>query len=99
MKAPTRLPGTNVIDIIYLKKTGTASYKLSAHTGENVVSAGRVSNISTPSGYTELFSWATVSGDPNVLSVGVGSLWVVNTRDTTSGSVTAILHKVFVKYA
>ena len=84
-------------DIVWVENTGTTSFSLNAYAGVNVVGSGYVTIPGTPDGYTVLASGARAAGNPSVVSVGIGSQWVVNTSNSQKTGLIASYWKVCVK--
>lgn len=87
-----------ISDIQFIKNTGTIDFTLSGTNGENVVSAGHATSVSTPEGYTRIMYGAGATGDPAVVPVGINSNWIMNTKTTTSATIQAYTWALFVKY-
>ena len=88
----------NISDIKYIDNIGTTKFTLGADSGVNVVSAGYVSEPSIPSGYTRILWGARANGDSSVVTTGINSYWIVNTKTSTSMALTATTWAIVIKY-
>lgn len=102
MNAPTKLKGRRIVDIKIIDKAGTTTFSLGANASGDIRNSSNSYYIDTPtlSGYELLACWGRAAGDPHVVSVApmTNSGWVVNTRASTSSTLTPHLMVLFVKY-
>ena len=84
-------------DIQLIENVGTATFTLPAGGSENVVNAGHVTEPAVPDGYEVLLYGARATGDASVVSVQIGNLWIKNTSNQTSRTLTAAVWKLIVK--
>ena len=89
---PTILP-----NVIYIEKTGTATFSLAPGASVDVYNSGYVAAPDTPDGYTWICSGAKANGHAGVVAVGMNNYYVCNTTAYTLSNLTATLWAIAVR--
>lgn len=84
-------------NVIYLERTGTATFSLAPEGSADVYNSGYVATPETPDGYVWVVSGARANGNPGVVAVGLNNYYVHNSTPYTLSGLTATIWAIAVK--